>query len=107
MPAAIPVEIKAFRCILPSGKQSMNCAACDLCVSSFDKHHAPSRWHLYVEAIDSCASVYESLSLTWSSLLSNAGIKVVVAGSPADAKGLLLSAIRDPDPVVFFEPKMM
>ncbi|KAL3144538.1 2-oxoisovalerate dehydrogenase subunit beta 2, mitochondrial, variant 2 [Trebouxia sp. C0010 RCD-2024] len=35
------------------------------------------------------------------------GIKVVVAGGPADAKGLLLSAIQDPDPVVFFEPKMM
>lgn len=36
-----------------------------------------------------------------------AGIKVVVAGGPADAKGLLLSAIQDPDPVIFFEPKMM
>ena len=36
-----------------------------------------------------------------------AGIKVVVAGGPADAKGLLLSAIQDPNPVVFFEPKMM
>ena len=36
-----------------------------------------------------------------------AGIKVVVAGGPADAKGLLLSAVQDPNPVVFFEPKMM
>lgn len=35
------------------------------------------------------------------------GIKVVMAGGPADAKGLLLSAIQDPDPVIFFEPKMM
>lgn len=26
---------------------------------------------------------------------------------PADAKGLLLSAIRDPNPVVFFEPKAL
>ena len=33
------------------------------------------------------------------------GVKVVVPSSPTDAKGLLTSGIRDPDPVVVFEPK--
>jgi pyruvate dehydrogenase E1 component beta subunit len=34
-----------------------------------------------------------------------AGLKVVCPSNPADAKGLLLASIRDPDPVMFFEPK--
>ena len=33
------------------------------------------------------------------------GIKVVFPSTPHDAKGLIVSAIRDPDPVVFCEPK--
>ncbi len=42
---------------------------------------------------------YESL------FLNTPGIKVVVPSNPYDAKGLLVAAIRDPDPVLYMEPK--
>ena len=35
------------------------------------------------------------------------GIKVVIPSTPYDAKGLLIAAIEDPDPVVLFEPKLL
>ena len=35
------------------------------------------------------------------------GIKVAIPSTPADAKGLLAAAIRDPDPVVILEPKLV
>jgi pyruvate dehydrogenase E1 component beta subunit len=35
------------------------------------------------------------------------GVKVAIPATPADAKGLLAAAIRDPDPVVILEPKVV
>jgi pyruvate dehydrogenase E1 component beta subunit len=39
--------------------------------------------------------------------LNNPGLKIVTPSNPYDAKGLLLAAIEDPDPVMFFEPKRL
>lgn len=49
-------------------------------------------------------ALYHSQSLE--ALFTNTpGLKVVVPATPEDVKGLLISAIRDPDPVLFFEHK--
>lgn len=39
--------------------------------------------------------------------LGAAGLKVAVVRSPIQAKGLLLGAIRDPNPTIIFEPKVL
>jgi pyruvate dehydrogenase E1 component beta subunit len=36
-----------------------------------------------------------------------AGLKVVIPSSPSDARSLLVASIRDPDPVIFMEPKRL
>jgi pyruvate dehydrogenase E1 component beta subunit len=48
--------------------------------------------------------VYHSQSPE-SLFIHTAGLKVVCPSNPGDAKGLLLSSLRDPDPVLFLEPK--
>ncbi|MDB4896638.1 MAG: pyruvate dehydrogenase beta subunit [Firmicutes bacterium] len=39
--------------------------------------------------------------------VNNPGLKIVAPSNPYDAKGLLLAAIEDPDPVLFMEPKRL
>jgi len=39
--------------------------------------------------------------------VNNPGLKIVVPSNPYDAKGLLLAAIEDPDPVMYLEPKRL
>jgi len=48
--------------------------------------------------------VYHSQSPE-SLFIHTAGLKVVCPSNPCDAKGLLLASLRDPDPVLFLEPK--
>ena len=50
------------------------------------EHHAESKEAIYVH---------------------EAGLKVVIPSTPYDTKGLLAASIRDPDPVIFLEPKLI
>jgi pyruvate dehydrogenase E1 component beta subunit len=54
-----------------------------------------------VRALEHHAESFESV------LAHIPGLKVVIPSDPYDAKGLLISSIRDPDPVVFLEPKRL
>jgi pyruvate dehydrogenase E1 component beta subunit len=54
-----------------------------------------------VRALEHHAESYESV------LAHIPGLKVVIPSNPYDAKGLLISSIRDHDPVVFLEPKRL
>lgn len=56
----------------------------------------------YGGGIRALESHSESLEVLFASL---PGLKLVIPSNPYDAKGLLISAIRDNDPVVFMEPK--
>lgn len=50
----------------------------------------------------------EHHSESYEAILANTpGLKIVVPSSPYDAKGLLTTAIRDNDPVIFLEPKRL
>ena len=49
-------------------------------------------------------SIYHSQS-TEAFFTHTPGLKVVIPATPYDAKGLLTSALRDPDPIIFLEPK--
>lgn len=54
-----------------------------------------------VRALEHHAESYEGV------LAQIPGLKVVIPSNPYDAKGLLISSIRDHDPVVFLEPKRL
>ena len=69
------------------------------------------RWHVPlvlrlpfgggVKALEHHSESYESI------YIHEPGLKVVAPSTPKDTKGLLIAAIRDPDPVIFFEHKRL
>ncbi|HUL61619.1 MAG TPA: transketolase C-terminal domain-containing protein, partial [Methanocella sp.] len=54
-----------------------------------------------VKALEHHSESYESI------YIHDPGLKLVAPSTPKDSKGLLISAIRDPDPVIYFEHKRL
>jgi 2-oxoisovalerate dehydrogenase E1 component beta subunit len=71
--------------------------------------HVPGiKWTLYVLIYTHQRKLMKSMdSHGRSSVMKMKSSFVVIPRSPSQAKGLLLASIRDPNPVVFFEPKLL
>jgi acetoin:2,6-dichlorophenolindophenol oxidoreductase subunit beta len=69
------------------------------------------RWHVPLVVRSACGGGYgdggQHEQALWGSLSSMPGLKVVVPSTPADAAGLMLAAVRDEDPVVVLEHKLL
>lgn len=69
------------------------------------------RWQVPMVVRAACGGGYgdggQHEQVLWGALAGIPGLKVVVPSTPADAAGLMLSAVRDPTPVVFLEHKLL
>jgi len=87
--------------------------AMDMLVNQAAKTHYMTGWALSVPLVvrmvtgtAGATAAQHSQSLeAW--FLHTPGLKLAVPGTPSDAKGLMKSAIRDPDPVLVFEHKLL
>ncbi len=97
-------EIQFADYILPAIDQILNEAA-------LFRYRSNGDWHCpIVVRAPFGAGIHGGLYHSQSSealFTSTPGLKVVIPSTPHDAKGLLIAAIRDPDPVIFFEHKQL
>jgi acetoin:2,6-dichlorophenolindophenol oxidoreductase subunit beta len=83
-----------------AGDQVFNQAA-KLCYMSGGK--APVPLVIRAAMVSGLQSAAQHSECNYSACVHMPGLKVVIPSTPYDAKGLLIAAIRDPDPVMFFE----
>jgi pyruvate dehydrogenase E1 component beta subunit len=79
------------------------------CHASRLRHRSQGRFHVpmvlrapYGGGVRALEHHSESREAFWAHM---PGLKMVIPSGPRNARALLLSAIRDPDPVIFYEPK--
>ena len=69
------------------------------------RHSVPLVIRSVVGAGGRFGAIHSQMPISW--LMGVTGLKIVAPSSPADAKGLLKAAIRDDNPVLFFEHKRL
>ncbi len=98
-----PIAEIQFSGFLPPGFDQLICHAARIRTRSRGRYTCPlvvrSPYGSGIRAPEHHGESLESI------LIHIPGLKVVIPSTPTDAKGLLISAIEDPDPVIFFEPK--
>jgi pyruvate/2-oxoglutarate/acetoin dehydrogenase E1 component len=70
-----------------------------------ERHSVPIVIRSVVGAGGRFGAIHSQMPISW--LTGITGLKIVAPSTPADAKGLLQSAIRDDNPVIFFEHKRL
>ena len=98
-----PVCEIQFSCFLPPAFDQLLSHAGRIRNRSRGRYSAPMVVRVpYSGGIHAPEHHSESMETVYSAI---PGIKVVIPSTPYDAKGLLAASIRDPDPVLFMEPK--
>jgi acetoin:2,6-dichlorophenolindophenol oxidoreductase subunit beta len=72
---------------------------------SGERHGCPLTIRSVVGAGGRFGAIHSQMPVSW--LMGVTGLKIVAPSTPADAKGLLKAAIRDDNPVIFFEHKRL
>ncbi len=98
------VEIMFGDFLMCGGDQIVNQAAKARFMSG-GKAHVPLTIRVTTGAPGSAAAQHSQSPESW--FMNVPGIKIAVPATPADAKGLLKTAVRGADPVLFFEHKML
>jgi len=98
------VEIMFADFLMCAGDQIVNQIAKARFMSG-GKAQVPLTIRVMTGAPGSSAAQHSQSAESW--FMNFPGLKIVVPTNPADAKGLLKSAIRGEDPVIFFEHKML
>ena len=109
--AALGLAIKGFRPVAEMQFDAFSYPAFQQVTSNIAKYHTRTGGAVDVQLVirmpygGNVGSIEHHSESPETYYVHTAGLKVVTPSTPADAYALLTAAIRDPDPVIFLEPK--